>query len=266
MAASHFTRLNLVAVVGEDFPAAHLQLLNERGVDLEGLDQQEGETFFWRGRYGADWGDAETLETQLNVFEHFQPTIPDSYQKSPYLFLGNIHPTLQLQVLEQVERPKLVGADTMNLWINHTRAELIKLLGELDLLIINESEAKLLSGEGNLFDAVDVIRSFGPKHLVIKRGAYGAILFHSEGTFFSPAYPLRALTDPTGAGDSFAAGFMGHIAREDDCSFDMMKRAVLTGTVMASLACEGFSFDEVISASPELITARIEKLTSLIQL
>ena len=115
MAASHFTRLNLVAVVGEDFPAAHLQLLNERGVDLEGLDQQEGETFFWRGRYGADWGDAETLETQLNVFEHFQPTIPESYQKSPYLFLGNIHPTLQLQVLEQVERPKLVGADTMNL-------------------------------------------------------------------------------------------------------------------------------------------------------
>jgi len=240
MGASHFGPVQLVAVVGEDFPADHIETLKARGVDLEGLEQVAGDTFFWRGRYGADFGDAETLDTQLNVFADFQPKVPEAYKRSPYLFLGNIHPSLQEDVVDQVDSPKLIGCDTMNFWIQGEPEALSKLLKKINLLIINEGEARLLSGEKNLLKSVELIREMGPEIIIIKKGAHGAALFHPEGRFFIPAYPLAELQDPTGAGDSFASGVMGYIARHDNIDLKTFKTALIYGTVMASFACEGF--------------------------
>lgn len=264
--ASHFAPVKLVAVVGEDFPASHIEALKSRGVDLEGLEQVSGHTFFWRGRYGADFGDAETLDTQLNVFADFKPKIPDSYRTSDYLFLGNIHPSLQEEVVDQVESPKLIGCDTMNFWITGEPGALAKLLGKINLLVINEGEARLLSGEKVISEAVKKIQAMGPEIIVIKKGGNGAALYHPDGQFFIPAYPLTRLTDPTGAGDSFASGLMGYIAQQDSTDFKTFKTALIYGTVMASFACEEFSFDRTIALSDEEIIARFEEMKSLISL
>jgi len=266
MGASHFGPVQLVAVVGEDFPADHIETLKARGVDLEGLEQVAGDTFFWRGRYGADFGDAETLDTQLNVFADFQPKVPEAYKRSPYLFLGNIHPSLQEDVVDQVDSPKLIGCDTMNFWIQGEPEALSKLLKKINLLIINEGEARLLSGEKNLLKSVELIREMGPEIIIIKKGAHGAALFHPEGRFFIPAYPLAELQDPTGAGDSFASGVMGYIARHDNIDLKTFKTALIYGTVMASFACEGFSFDRVAALHLEEIEGRADEIKALISL
>lgn len=266
MGASHFAPIQLVAVVGQDFPKKHIETLQERGVDLEGLEQVQGDTFFWRGRYGADFGDAETLETHLNVFADFQPKIPQSYQNTPYLFLGNIHPALQEDVVDQVKAPKLIGCDTMNFWIQGEPEALSKLLKKINLLIINEGEARLLSGEKNLLKSVEIIREMGPEIIIIKKGAHGAALFHPEGRFFIPAYPLSELQDPTGAGDSFASGVMGYIARHDKTDLKTFKTALIYGTVMASFACQGFSFDRVATLHLEEIEKRADEIKTLMSL
>ncbi len=264
--ASHFAPIQLVAVVGEDFPESHVSALRDRGVDLEGLERVDGHTFFWRGRYGADFGDAETLDTQLNVFADFQPKIPVDYKKAEYLFLGNIHPSLQEDVVDQVESPKLIGCDTMNFWITGEAGALASLLKKINLLVINEGEARLLSGEKMISKAVDKIRAMGPEIIVIKKGGNGAALYHPDGQFFVPAYPLERLTDPTGAGDSFASGLMGYIAQQNSTDLSTFKTALLYGTVMASFACEEFSCDRTLTLNASEITDRFEEMKSLISL
>ena len=264
--ASHFAPVQLVAVVGEDFPKSHIERLTNCGVDLEGLEVVPGNTFFWRGRYGSDFGDAETLDTQLNVFADFQPKIPVAYQESPYLFLGNIHPALQEDVVDQVRAPKLIGCDTMNFWITGEPKAINQLLAKIDLLVINEGEARLLSGEKMINRAVEKIKALGPQIIVIKKGGHGASLYHPEGQFHVPAYPLDTLSDPTGAGDSFASGLMGHIAQKDNADFKTFKTALLYGTVMASFACEAFSFDRTIDLSRAEIQERFNQLKSMISL
>jgi sugar/nucleoside kinase (ribokinase family) len=262
--ASLFAPVRVVAVVGEDFPEAHLDALRDRGVDLDGVERVPGRTFRWSGRYDDEVADAQTLDTQLNVFEHFDPKIPALYAASPIVFLGNIHPALQLKVLDQIERPKLVAADTMNFWITGEREALGEVLARLDMLVINETEARLLADTRNVFIAADRIRAMGPKILVIKRGAYGALLFHPDGTFFVPAVPLREVVDPTGAGDTFAAGLIGHLARARVFDFPTLRRAVLSGTVMASFACQGFSLDRVLTVDHDDVEARLRELLTLI--
>ncbi|MEZ4475296.1 MAG: PfkB family carbohydrate kinase [bacterium] len=265
-AASLFAPVRLVAVVGEDFPQAHVDILESRGVDTAGLERVPGRTFRWHGRYGADFGDAETLETQLNVFEDFDPKIPDAFRATPWVFLGNIHPTLQAGVLEQIARPRLVAADTMNFWITQERRALRAVLAHIDLLIINATEARMLSEQDNLYDAVDAIRAMGPEMLVIKKGSHGAMLFHPEGTFFAPAVPLRRVVDPTGAGDTFAAGLMGYVARAGARDFGTLKRAVINGVVMASFAVEGFGQDHVLALDRRQIDARTRTIEGMISL
>ncbi len=262
--ASLFAPVRVVAVVGEDFPQAHLDALSARGVDLDGVDRVPGRTFRWSGRYSDEVADAETLDTQLNVLQHFDPRIPAHYRDSPMVFLGNIHPALQLQVLDQIERPQLIAADTMNFWITGERAALEKVLARLDMLVINETEARLLAQTSNVFVAADRILEMGPRILVVKRGAYGALLFHPDGTFFVPAVPLREVVDPTGAGDTFAAGLMGHLARVATFDFPTLRRAVLSGTVMASFACQGFSLDRVLDVEHTDVEARMRELLTLI--
>lgn len=262
--ASLFAPVRVVAVVGEDFPEAHLDALRHRGVDLDGVERVPGRTFRWSGRYDDEVADAQTLDTQLNVFEHFDPKIPALYAASPIVFLGNIHPALQLKVLDQIERPKLVAADTMNFWITGEREALGEVLARLDMLVINETEARLLADTRNVFIAADRIRAMGPKILVVKRGAYGALLFHPDGTFFVPAVPLREVVDPTGAGDTFAAGLIGHLARARVFDFPTLRRAVLSGTVMASFACQGFSLDRVLTVEQDDVDARLRELLTLI--
>ncbi len=264
VSASLFAPVSLVAVVGEDFPQNHIEALRSRGINLEGLERVPGLTFRWGGRYGEDLGDPATLYTQLNVFEHFDPKIPPNQRKLPLVFLGNIQPSLQLKVLDQLEKPELVGLDTMNFWILERRDKLLEVLKRVDLLVINETEARLLSGERNVHRAAKLIRAMGPRFLVIKRGAHGALLYHPEGSFFAPAMPLEEIIDPTGAGDSFAAGFMGSLAQAETLNFGAMKRATLAGTVTASFACQGFSLDRPLSLSFEELKLRIAELYRLI--
>lgn len=261
--ASRYTSTHLVAVVGSDFPESHMNTLRQSGLNLEGLERAEGKTFRWRGRYSEDLSERETLDTQLNVFTDFSPKIPTHFRELPVIFLGNIHPQLQLEVLEQVEQPRLVVADTMNLWITGERAALKKVLARVDALIINDEEARLLADEHNLFRAADHIRALGPRILVIKRGEHGAMLFHPDGTFYVPALPLREVLDPTGAGDTFAGGFVGYLARRGDTDFVSAKNAMLQGTVMASFTVGGFGLDRLLTASNEEVTARVERLRTL---
>lgn len=263
--ASLYAPVRLVAVVGEDFPTSALDALSSRGVDLAGLEQVPGRTFRWRGRYANDLGDAETLETQLNVFEHFEPKIPEAWKTSRIVMLGNIHPALQSQVLDQIEAPQLVVADTMNFWITGEREALLKVLRRIDLLVINETEARLLSGEKNIYRAAAAVRAMGPQMLVIKRGGYGALMFHPDGMFVVPAVPLTEVVDPTGAGDTFAAGMIGAVAEAGDYELPTLRKAALVGTVMASFACEGFSLDRVLTLRREDVDARVDELRRLIQ-
>lgn len=243
--ASFFTDVSLVAVVGEDFPDEHRQMLSERNIDLSGLQTAPGETFRWKGRYGFDLNEAHTLDTRLNVFEDFSPQLPENYRDADYVFLANIDPELQLDVLKQVRNPKLVACDTMNFWIEGKRDQLVKTLAHVDVLIINEGEVRQLADEPNLQKAAKAILSMGPKTLVIKRGEYGVIMYSEHSVFSAPAVPLEEVFDPTGAGDTFAGGFFGFLASTRNLSEANMRQAVVFGSVMASFTVESFSLDRL---------------------
>jgi sugar/nucleoside kinase (ribokinase family) len=263
LAAGYFTSVGIVAVVGDDFAPEDVDLLVSRNIDLAGLERVEGgKTFFWAGVYSADMNDRTTLRTDLNVFADFSPKLPPSYRSQPYLFLGNIQPALQRNVREQMSRLKLTGGDTMNYWINDFRGELLETLGQWDFLLINDSEARLLSGEHNLRRAAAKILGMGPHTLVIKRGEYGAILFRRGGHFMAPGYLLEDVFDPTGAGDSFAGGFIGYLAGRGielsggDIDVAELRRAVIYGSVMGSFCCEKFGVDRFRTLTREEIEAR----------
>jgi len=249
VAASFFTKVGIVAVVGDDFAAEDFEFLSGRGVDLEGLERAPGKTFFWAGVYSEDMNDRTTLRTDLNVFADFQPRLPAAYRRQSHLMLGNIQPALQRQVRAQMEGCRLAGGDTMNYWIANTREELLETLKEWDFLLINDSEARQLAGCHNLRRAAQRIFELGPKTLVVKRGEHGAILFHPRGHFMAPGYLLEDVFDPTGAGDSFAGGFLGYLA---GCGLDLegagaetgeLRRAMIYGSVMGSFCCERFGVD-----------------------
>lgn len=262
--ASFFTPARVVAVVGEDFPEAHLNFLRGRGIDLEGLTRESGRTFRWKGRYGYELNEAQTLDTQLNVFQAFSPKLPESYRDTPYVFLGNIHPELQAQVLDQVRAPKLVAADTMNFWINGSRAALLKTLKRVNLLFVNDAEARQLAGEHNVVKAARAILAMGPQRVVIKRGEYGALLFDQEHIFACPAFPLAEVFDPTGAGDTFAGGFMGALATSTggpDAA--VLRRAMVMGSVMASFTVEKFSLERLREVTRPEIHARFAEFRKL---
>jgi sugar/nucleoside kinase (ribokinase family) len=255
-AAAFFTAPKMVAVVGEDFPQAHLDFFKARGIALEGVTRQPGKTFRWRGKYSFQLNEAQTLETQLNVFQHFAPKLPDSYRTADYVFLGNIHPDLQAQVVEQVRSPKLVAADTMNFWISGHRAALERTLKRVHLLFVNDAEARQLAGEHNIVRAAKAILGMGPDRLVVKRGEYGALLFDREYVFACPAYPLADVFDPTGAGDSFAGGFMGHLARVGTVDQRSLRQAMVMGSVLASFAVEKFSLERLTEIGKSDIDSR----------
>ena len=266
LSASFFTNVNLIGVVGEDFPDNYVNALLNRGINLDGLQRLPGKTFRWRGRYHKDMNNRDTLETQLNVFENFKPIISKEIALEPYLFLANIHPALQLDVLKQTY-PKFIGMDTMNLWINTTSDLLQEVLARVNILFINDSEAKELSGEENIKKASSAILASGPEALVIKKGEHGAILFLDDGEFFAlPAFLLEEVIDPTGAGDSFAGGFMGYIAYRDRYDTQTLKEAVVVGTVMASFTCESFGPKKLLEITIDDIKTRCEKFIQQTQL
>ena len=265
LSASYFSPVKIVAVVGDDFAQEDTDLLASRGIDLAGLERAPGKTFFWKGVYSADMNDRETLVTDLNVFEHFDPKLPDEYKGAPYLLLGNIQPELQRNVRAQMGQPRITGGDTMNLWINIAREELLKTLRGWDFLLINDSEAKLLSGENNLRRAARAIQAMGPNTVVIKRGEYGAMLFRGDDYFIVPGYLLEEVYDPTGAGDCFAGGFNGYLAQQGiDLSqghIDRreLSRAVIYGSVMGSFCCERFGVDRFRTLTRAEIDGRFQE-------
>jgi sugar/nucleoside kinase (ribokinase family) len=244
-AASLLTRVSVVGVVGEDFPVGELEFLQRRGVDLAGMEKVRGKTFRWRGRYGFDLNTAETLETQLNVFEHFSPVLGPQARKAERIFLGNIDPELQIRVLDQVEAPRLVCADTMNYWISSRRPLLQKLLPRVDVLMVNDSEVRELAGESNVLKAAHAAQRMGAKSVVVKRGEYGALLVTAQHRFFAPAFPLADVVDPTGAGDSFAGGFLGLLDRLDSGEPAALRQATVMGSTIASFTVERFSLDRL---------------------
>ena len=262
--ASHFAPVQLVGVVGDDYPVHLLQPLADRGVDLAGLEKVSGSSFRWRGRYRHDLNSAETLETHLGVFSKFRPNIPEQFRKAPFVFLANIDPRLQLQVLEQVEKPRLVACDTMNFWIESRRPELIELLGHVDLITLNDGEARQLTEHNNLVQAARWILDKGPKHVLIKKGEHGAFMFTRDSVFFAPAYPLESVFDPTGAGDSFAGGFIGSLAASGDLSDASMRRAVVVGSAMGSFAVEKFSNGRLLEITRAEIDARVQEFRQLV--
>jgi sugar/nucleoside kinase (ribokinase family) len=263
-AASFFTEVALVGVVGDDFPPEALALFREREIDLHGLERVQGKTFRWRGEYRYDLNEAITLDTQLNVFEHFRPKLPQAYRQSAYVFLANIDPELQLEVLNQVTRPKFVACDTMNFWIQGKLEALKAVLQRVDLLTINESEARQLTREPNIVKAARSILAMGPKTLIIKRGEYGALMFNGSAVFFAPAYPLESVYDPTGAGDSFAGGLMGYLANVDEVSEESMRQAIIMGSAMASFNVEAFSLERLRSLTYPEIRERFRAFKSLV--
>ena len=262
--ASHFAPVQLVGVVGDDYPLDLLQPLVERGVDLAGLEKVSGSSFRWRGRYRHDLNAAETIETHLGVFSNFRPNIPDQFREAPFVFLANIDPRLQLQVLEQVKKPRLVACDTMNFWIESRRPELVELLGHVDLITLNDGEARQLTEHTNLVQAARWILDKGPKHVLIKKGEHGAFMFTRDSVFFAPAYPLESVFDPTGAGDSFAGGFIGSLAASGDLSDASMRRAVVVGSAMGSFAVEKFSNGRLLDITRADIDARVQEFRQLV--
>ncbi len=244
-AASFFSSVNLIAVVGEDFPEEHIAFLESRGVDLSGLERQKGKTFQWRGEYSYQLNEAHTLETQLNVLESFRPQVPDGYRSPDLLFLGNIDPEIQLDVLKQVKRPQIVACDTMNFWIDGKRDVLLNVLKKIDVLVINDAEARALGQDSNVVKVAKDIMAWGPKRLIIKRGEYGVLMFHDTHVFGTLAFPLEHAKDPTGAGDTFSGGMMGYLASTGDFSDMGFRRAIIFGSVMASFTVEAFSLDRL---------------------
>jgi sugar/nucleoside kinase (ribokinase family) len=262
--ASHQTPVQLVGVVGDDYPVEKLKALSDRGVDLAGLEHMAGESFRWRGRYRHDLNSCETLETRLGVFSHFRPKIPAQFKSAKYVFLGNIDPRLQLEVLKQVDKPKLVACDTMNFWIESRRDDLIELLKHVDLITLNDGEARQLTEQSNLVHAARWILEHGPRTVVIKKGEHGAFMFTSSSVFFAPAYPLESVFDPTGAGDSFAGGFIGYLARTDDLSEASLRRAVIHGSAMGSFVVEGFSITRLLEVTRADIDKRVAEFHELV--
>ena len=256
LAASHFTQVNVVAVVGSDFPKEHVDLLKERKINLDGVQEEDGYTFRWAGEYGYDLSEAKTLATHLNVFKTFKPVVPENLQDIEYVFLANIDPDIQLSVLKQVKKPKLVACDTMNFWIQNKFDELKNLLNHVDILMINDSETRELAGEPIIVKAARKIRDMGPKMIIVKRGEYGALMFSDEGIFYAPSYPLEEVLDPTGAGDTFAGGFMGYATSCKIKDINDYKKAVVYGSVLASFAVQDFSVNRLANIKREEINTR----------
>jgi sugar/nucleoside kinase (ribokinase family) len=261
--ASFFSDVSLVAVVGEDFPEEHLEFLRSREIDLQGLQRIPGKTFYWSGKYGYDLNEAQTLDTQLNVLLDFKPELPASYRDTDVLFLANIDPELQLQVLDQVAQPRLTACDSMNFWISSKPEALKEVMKRVDIVVINEGEARMLTGEANLVKAARQIISLGCKRLVVKRGEYGVLMFTAETVFAAPAWPLEEVFDPTGAGDTFAGGFMGYLANTGDLSEEGMRQALVFGSVMASFNVEDFSLNRMKRLTYSEIEARYRSFRSL---
>lgn len=262
-AASFFTAVDLVAVVGEDFPQEHIDFLKQRGINTAGLTRSPGKTFRWKGSYSYDLNAATTLETQLNVFADFDPKLPESYRNAKYVFLGNIDPKLQLKVLQQVIRPRVVACDTMNFWIEGKREALLETLKYVDILLINEAEVRQLANEPNMVKAARKVLEMGPATLVVKQGEYGAVMFTPNAVFAAPAYPLEAVFDPTGAGDSFAGGFMGYLSSVDNTSDEAMRQAIIFGSVMASFNVEEFSLGRMRALDINQVRDRYRKFQLL---
>ena len=262
--ASHLTKVSVVGVVGSDYPMEKLEPLKKRGVDFRGLEKTEGDSFRWRGRYRHDLNSAETLETKLGVFSRFSPKIPEKLRSSPYVFLGNIDPRLQLDVLSQVTKPKLIACDTMNFWIQSRRPELLELLGRVDMVTLNDAEARQLTEKANLVQAAQWIMDYGPKHVIIKKGEHGAFMFTEKSIFFAPAFPLENVFDPTGAGDAFAGGFIGYLAATGDLSEASMRRGVIFGSVMGSFAVEKFSIERLMTVTRVEIDQRMREMRRLV--
>jgi sugar/nucleoside kinase (ribokinase family) len=265
-AASFFTQVSLVGVVGDDFPEEYRRLLAERGLDLCGLQTQPGgKTFFWKGRYHEDMNHRDTLEVQLNVLADFEPVLPEAFRRLPYLFLGNSSPVLQMKVLQQMERrPEMVLADTMNFWIESQRPDLLRLLPCLDGLVLNDEEARLLSQDDNLIRAGKKIRALGPKFVIVKKGEHGSFLFSQDGVFVLPGYPTEEVVDPTGAGDAYAGGIMGYLASDASPPPGRLRRAIAYGSVLGSLTVEGFSLDRLRRTTRAEIDQRLENYRRMI--
>ncbi len=262
-AASFFTDVDLIAVVGEDFPDEYITFLKSRGIDVSGLERRSGKTFRWQGEYTYQLNEAHTLDTQLNVLESFRPKIPGHYRTPDMLFLGNIDPELQMDVLNQVERPRIVACDTMNFWIHGKREALWKVLETIDVLVINDGEARELGQDFSLVKVAKDVLARGPKYFIVKRGEYGVLMFHEKGVFGAPAFPLEMVKDPTGAGDTFAGGFMGHLSSTGDLSDAGLRRAIILGSVMASFTVEGFSLDRLRSLEYQDIESRFRDFKRL---
>jgi len=261
--ASFFSDVSLVAVVGEDFPQEHVAFLESRDIDTAGLSRIPGKTFHWTGKYGYDLNEAQTLDTQLNVLMEFRPDLPESYRDAEYLFLANIDPDLQLEVLGQVRNPRLVACDTMNFWISSKPEALKQVLRKVDIVVINEGEARQFTGEANLVKAARQIVALGCKRLVIKRGEYGVLMFTADSLFAAPAYPLEEVYDPTGAGDTFAGGFMGYLANTGNLSDEGVRQAIVFGSVMASFNVEDFSLNRMKRLTYPEIEARYRDFKAL---
>ena len=262
--ASNFAPVNLVAVVGEDFPKKHIEFLMAKGINLKGMEiVKNGKTFRWEGEYGWDFADPKTLATHLNVFASFDPVIPAQYRDSEFLFLANIDPVIQTKVLSQVNKPKLILCDTMNYWISSKRAELIKLLKKVDIFLLNESEAKQISGEAGVVKAVRAIFKMGAKRLIVKKGEHGAMLFSKAHVFCAPAYLLESVYDPTGAGDTFAGGFIGYLAKCGKVTEENLRRAIIYGNIMATFAVEDFSLRRLAKVTKKDIEKRFDEYKKL---
>lgn len=263
LAASFFAPVRLVGIVGRDFPQEHLDLFRGRSIDIEGLTRAQGETFHWRGRYHEDVNVRDTLELNLNVLDGFVPRLPESYRDAEYLFLGNIDPLMQLEVLDQMRDARLVVCDTMDHWIQNSESQLKKVLERVEILVINDAEARLLSGHQNIVRAARAILKMGPKAVLIKRGEYGVLQFSDSSVFATPAYPLEEVFDPTGAGDSFAGGFLGQVARSKDTSRQGLRRAIVYGSVVASFTVEDFGVTRLTSATVDNIEERYRRFVEL---
>jgi sugar/nucleoside kinase (ribokinase family) len=267
LSATYFNNsTHLISVVGEDFPNETIALFKERGINVEGLQIKNGEkTFFWSGKYHQDMNTRDTLDTQLNVLESFDPIVPNSYQDCDILMLGNLTPSVQMKVIQQMEtRPKLIVLDTMNFWIEIAMDDLKKVIKEIDVLTINDEEARLLSGVNSLRKAAKVILEMGPRYLIIKKGEHGALLFGDNNIFYAPALPLEEVFDPTGAGDTFAGGFVGHLSSCDTIDWEAMKKAIIVGSAMASFTVEKFGIEKLIELDKSQIEGRINEFKNLV--
>ncbi|MDT0676392.1 PfkB family carbohydrate kinase [Autumnicola musiva] len=267
LSASHFDANSaIVSIIGDDFPQEYLDLFQKNNINIEGIELVKGgKTFFWSGRYHNDLNSRDTLETQLNVLADFQPVVPEKYKDSEFVMLGNLHPLVQLSVLEQVKNPKLVVLDTMNFWMDNTLEDLKKVISKVDVITINDEEARQLSGEYSLVKAARKIEKMGPRYVVIKKGEHGALLFHEEEIFFAPALPLEEVFDPTGAGDTFAGGFIGYLAKTEDISFENMKNAVIYASNLASFCVEKFGTERMQELSKEDVHSRLREFSKLTQ-